>query len=226
MKELVISSLDNLHTVDLNTVLLNNAAALIMSLFLMFTYWVTYSGPAYSRKFSISIGMISMITTLIMCIISNNVALSLGLVGALSIIRFRTAVKDVRDSTFIFWAIAIGICNGVSQYLLPAISSVILFLFLVFFKQVGPEGKLLIIIRSELGTQNRVEATIEEYFQRAAHQKMKNATLDMCEMVYEVRQKALQKAEQRASLDIMHLLFDIDGVKSVNLVEQTEDISR
>ncbi len=82
-------------------------------------------------KFNISIGSITIITAMIMSIISNNIALSLGMVGALSIIRFRTAVKDVRDATYIFWAIAAGIGCGVSQYALIVIGSAFLLLFLL-----------------------------------------------------------------------------------------------
>lgn len=84
----------------------------------MFIYKISYVGTAYSRKFNISIGTITIITAMIMSIISNNIALSLGMVGALSIIRFRTAVKDVRDATYIFWAITqIGIGCGVLKIL-------------------------------------------------------------------------------------------------------------
>lgn len=226
MTQIILDSLEQMSSIDLNTILLNNAMAIVMALFIMFTYWLTYSGTAYSRKYNISVGMITLITTLIMSVISNNVALSLGLVGALSIIRFRTAVKDMRDATFVFWAIAVGICCGVSQYILPTISSVVLFLFLLLWRQVGPEGKLLLVVRTDMGTQNRVEAVVEEHFKRAAHRKMKNATPEMCELVYEVRQKSLEKANERAQVDIVQQLFAINGVRNVNLVEQTDDISR
>ena len=112
-------------------ILMNNIIALIVSFFIMFIYKISYVGTAYSRKFNISIGTITIITAMIMSIISNNIALSLGMVGALSIIRFRTAVKDVRDATYIFWAIAAGIGCGVSQYALIVIGSAFLLLFLI-----------------------------------------------------------------------------------------------
>ncbi|MGI6116642.1 DUF4956 domain-containing protein, partial [Luoshenia tenuis] len=118
MKDLILESLSNTGALDLSTILLNNGVTIIIALFIMFTYRITYTGVAYSRKYNITLGMISIITTLIMSVISNNVALSLGMVGALSIIRFRTAVKDVRDAAYIFWSIAVGICCGVSQYIL------------------------------------------------------------------------------------------------------------
>ena len=104
MSAFIIDKLMNTEGLNLQYILLNNAVALAAAFFLMFVYWITYSGAAYSRKFNVSLGGIVIVTTTIMCVISNNVALSLGMVGALSIIRFRTAVKDVRDALFIFWA--------------------------------------------------------------------------------------------------------------------------
>ena len=97
MREFIVENLTNTEALSVTVILMNNIIALIVSFFIMFTYKISYVGSAYSRKFNISIGTITMITAMIMSIISNNIALSLGMVGALSIIRFRTAVKDVRD---------------------------------------------------------------------------------------------------------------------------------
>ncbi len=226
MKDLILESFTNLSSLDLNTILLNNCVTVIIVLFIMFTYRITYSGTAYSRKFNISLGMMTIVTTLIMSVISSNIALSLGMVGALSIIRFRTAVKDVRDATYIFWGIAVGICCGVSQYILAAISSVVVFLFLVIFRQVGPDGRLLLIVRSNLAAQNKAEAAVMQHFGKAARRRMKNGTPETCELVYEVSQSAIKKADERAKIDIVQKLLKIEGVLNANLVEQTDDISR
>ena len=119
MREFIVENLTNTEALSVTVILMNNIIALIVSFFIMFIYKISYVGTAYSRKFNISIGTITIITAMIMSIISNNIALSLGMVGALSIIRFRTAVKDVRDATYIFWAIAAGIglwCISVCAY--------------------------------------------------------------------------------------------------------------
>ena len=133
MREFIVENLTNTEALSVTVILMNNVIALIVAFFIMFTYKISYAGPAYSRKFNISIGSITIITAMIMSIISNNIALSLGMVGALSIIRFRTAVKDVRDATYIFWAIAAGIGCGVSQYVLIVFGSAFLLLFYSFF---------------------------------------------------------------------------------------------
>lgn len=117
MREFIVENLTNTEALSVTVILMNNVIALIVAFFIMFTYKISYAGPAYSRKFNISIGSITIITAMIMSIISNNIALSLGMVGALSIIRFRTAVKDVRDATYIFlgncgryWLRCIPVC--------------------------------------------------------------------------------------------------------------------
>ena len=226
MKDLLLESFTGLGALDLGTIILNNCVTVIIALFIMFTYRITYSGVAYSRTYNISRGMITIITTLIMSVISNNVALSLGMVGALSIIRFRTAVKDVRDAAYIFWSIAVGICCGVSQYILAAISSVIILLFLVLFRQIGPDNRMLLIVRGELSVQNKAEAAVMQHFGKAVRRRMKNATPDHCELVYEVGQNAIKKSDERAKIDIVQKLMKIEGIQNVNLVEQADDISR
>ena len=226
MKDLLLESFTGLGALELGTIILNNCVTVIIALFIMFTYRITYSGVAYSRKYNISLGMITIITTLIMSVISNNVALSLGMVGALSIIRFRTAVKDVRDAAYIFWSIAVGICCGVSQYILAAISSVIILLFLVLFRQIGPDNRMLLIVRGELSVQNKAEAAVMQHFGKAVRRRMKNATPDHCELVYEVGQNAIKKSDERAKIDIVQKLMKIEGIQNVNLVEQADDISR
>jgi uncharacterized membrane protein YhiD involved in acid resistance len=218
--------LTDLSGLDVNTILLNNCVVIVTAFFIMLTYWLTYSGTAYSKKFNVSLGMITIVTTLIMSVISNNIALSLGMVGALSIIRFRTAVKDTRDATFIFWCIAVGISCGVSQYLLAGISSVVIFLFLLVMKQAHEDGKLLLIVKCEVPAQDKVQATVEQYFGRAARQRMKNASPQSCEIVYEISQHNMRKAIEKNHIDIVTVLLKIEGVMNVNQVEQSEDISR
>lgn len=227
MKDYLLTHLTDVSSLDVMTILANNVVAIIIALFIMFTYWLTYTGTAYSKKFNVSLGMLTIITTMVMCVISDNVALSLGMVGALSIIRFRTAVKDVRDATYLFWAIAVGICCGVSQYLLAGLSCVFVFVFLVAFRQFSSDGKVLLIVRSDVGAQNKVEAAVSAYFGKSAKQTMRNASKNVCEIIYLIRQAQLERiAAKRGGESIVDKLMRIEGVESVNLVEQTDDIGR
>ncbi|MCC7571416.1 DUF4956 domain-containing protein [Candidatus Micrarchaeota archaeon] len=226
MRDFILESLTDLAGLNLNTILLNNCVTIVISLFIMLTYRLTYSGTAYSKKFNVSLGMMTIVTMLIMSVISNNIALSLGMVGALSIIRFRTPVKDARDATFIFWSIAVGISCGVSQYLIAAISSAVVFLFLIVMNQTHPEGKLLLIIKCSVEAQNKVQAAIEQYFSKSARQCMKNANAQGCEFVYEISQRVLQRVKKKTQIDIVEKLLKIEGVLNINQVEQNDDISR
>lgn len=226
MKDFIINNFSSVSIPGINVILMNNIVAILISLFVLFIYRITYSGTGYSRKFNISLGMMIIVTTLIMNVISSNIALSLGMVGALSIIRFRTAVKDVRDATFIFWSIAVGICCGVSQYAPAAISSVAIALFLIIMGQTKKEGHKLIIVRSTAEAQNKVEAAVEQYFSEAAHLRVRNTTREQGDLIYEVSQRAIDKALKEKKASIVERLIKIEGVISVNQVEQTDDISR
>ena len=226
MREFIIENLADGATVDVMSIIFNNLVALVAAFFIMFVYKVTHIGVNYSKKFNLSLGAIVITTTMIMGIISNNIALSLGMVGALSIIRFRTAVKDVRDAAYIFWAIAVGIGCGVSQYTLVGIGSATLFVFMIVTKQTVTTGVQLLIISAELKAQNQIETTMDSYFDGNIRQTIKNATVSSCELVYKIGEGVLKKATEKNQIDIVQKLLKIEGVQRVNLVEQQDDISR
>ena len=108
-------------SITIGAIVLNLLASFLLGAFIYWIYRKTYSGVMYNRNFAFSIIMTALITTGIMMTITGNLALSLGMVGALSIIRFRTAIKDPKDVTFLFWAVSIGIMNGVSYFQLSIV---------------------------------------------------------------------------------------------------------
>ena len=226
MRAYILENLTNTQSLDLAVILLNNTVSFVMAFFIMFTYKLSYTGTAYSRRFNVAIGSITIITTMIMSIISNNVALSLGMVGALSIIRFRTAVKDVRDATYIFWAIAAGIGCGVSQYALIAIGS----LFLLVFLQLTGKGfssyRQMLVVQGEGKALSRIEAAVSDFFDGKVKASMRNMTEESCELVFSIPEGMLEKASKKNQMDITEALMRISGVRRVNLVEQTDELSQ
>ena len=226
MRAYILENLTNTQSLDLAVILLNNTVSFVMAFFIMFTYKLSYTGTAYSRRFNVAIGSITIITTMIMSIISNNVALSLGMVGALSIIRFRTAVKDVRDATYIFWAIAAGIGCGVSQYTLIAIGS----LFLLVFLQLTGKGfssyRQMLVVQGEGKALSRIEAAVSDFFDGKVKASMRNMTEESCELVYSIPEGMLEKASKKNQMDITEALIRISGVRRVNLVEQKDELSQ
>lgn len=226
MRDFIINNINNAETIKLSIVIINYTVALIAAFFIMFTYKITYTGTAYSRKFNLTLGTITIVTTMIMSIISNNIALSLGMVGALSIIRYRTAIKDVRDASYIFWAIAVGIGCGVSQYALIGVGSIVIFLFMLMTKQSLMDERNLLIIQGSLEAQNNIEAVVENHFGGKAYKIIKNLSKESCEIIYTIQERVIVKSDEKTLIDISQRLMKIEGVERVNLVEQTDDISR
>ncbi|WP_303859645.1 DUF4956 domain-containing protein [Alkalibaculum bacchi] len=226
MKEFIVNNLSSAETISMATIVLNNIVAMAVAFFLMFVYKLTYSGTAYSKNFNISLGAIAIITNIIMSVISNNIALSLGMVGALSIIRFRTAVKDVRDAAFIFWGISVGIGCGVSQYALVGIGSLFVFLFFFIMGQASLDSRYLLIVEGISDVQNEIEAAVDSHFGRDISRAMKSISGETCELIYIVKENVMKKANEKNLIDISQRLNKIKGVKRVNIVEQLDEIGR
>ncbi len=226
MRQFIIENLTNTEALSMKIIIMNNVIALIAAFFIMFTYKISHTGSLYSRKFNVSLGSVTIITTMIMSVISNNVALSLGMVGALSIIRFRTAVKDVRDATFIFWAIAVGIGCGVSQYALISVGSVFLLLFLIIAGKGFTSSSKLLVIQGKLAALSRIEAELSSYLDRDIQPSMRNVTDSGFELVYSVDEGLLRRAEKKNQADISEKLIKITGIDRVNVIDQKDELSQ
>lgn len=138
---------------DLNYFLMNLVpviTALLVSLFLgfviHFVYSRTFKGVVYNHSFSVSLALMTILTTVITLAISSNIALSLGMVGALSIVRYRAAIKDPMDLLFLFWAVTTGITTGARVYYLALIATLIVILALIYINRFDPKTKTYIII--------------------------------------------------------------------------------
>lgn len=135
--------------------------ACFMSLFIIVVYKLTFRGVLYQPSFSVSLVLLSMITTLAILTVTSNVVLSLGMVGALSIVRFRTAVKDPMDTIFMFWAIVVGITSGAGLYGITLIGSLIIgvvFLVINLLNGKLPGGCYLLIIRCRSEAAKEIQA--------------------------------------------------------------------
>ena len=129
-------------------IVLRLVVSAVVSAFLFLSYRLSHSGSIYSAKFNVSLVALTVITTTVMIVIGNNIALSLGMVGALSIVRFRTAIKDSRDTIYIFWAIVVGICCGAGDYLVAGAGSAFVFLMMLLFGRIRNDSRMLLIIRA------------------------------------------------------------------------------
>ena len=203
-------------------ILINFLAALAAGLIIFLSYRFSHSGAVYSARFNVSLWMLTMVTTMVMCVIGNNIALSLGMVGALSIVRFRTAVKDARDTAYIFWSIAVGICCGISDFLTAIMGSVIIFLLMLAIGGVGGNTRYLLIIRGGAGMSGEVALLIQETFKNRARLCVQNQGKDAVEYIYELSEKQTE-VYRKSELD--QKLLDREDVWEVNLIGQNDEIS-
>ena len=207
------NQLSNFTPLNVALVLL---AGLAVGLFISLVYKKTYRGVLYSPNFALTLIMLTLVTAPVVMAIGSNVALSMGMVGALSIVRFRTAVKDPLDTAYMFWAITMGILLGAGQYLIAlvvvlGISVILLALSYVKFRE--PNSYLLVLHFDEYAQQD-IEAELRRSV-RSYRMRSKTVSRSGAEMTVEVRM------ERRSDL-VGHML-DIEGVHDATLVAcQTE----
>ena len=209
------------------TILLRLVMSAIIAAFLFLSYRLSHSGSIYSAKFNVSLMALTVITTTVMIVIGNNIALSLGMVGALSIVRFRTAIKDSRDTIYIFWAILVGICCGSGDYLVAAAGSAVVFILLLVFGRLRTDNRVLLILRTARVNASKVESLIFQYYNRKAILRVKNTTDDSVEYIYELNGKYLRKpgGEKAAGKSITDAVYEIGGIEYFNIVMQNDEIS-
>ena len=189
-----------------------------LALFIWGIYKLTYSGVVYNRAFGMSIVMTAMVTAMIMMVIQSNLALSLGMVGALSIIRFRSAVKDPRDISYIFWAVAVGLAAGTGVHLLAAFGSLALGAFVTAFTLLGhPRHSLMLVMKGKDLDAEVVRGRVAELTARA-RLRMQNVGTGGSEFIYDVRLKKGVSTEAAAQA-----LAKIPGMGTVNAVAGSEE---
>ena len=181
------------------------------------TYKNTYTGVMYNPRFNVSLVMITMVTTIVMVVIGSNISVSLGMVGALSIIRFRTAVKDPRDTAFIFWGVVSGLACGTQNYTIVLAGSIVICLVLFIFKKVvsGDDKYLLIIKGKDIDTASIdkfVEHNSKYYSCKGKYIKDKDV-----ELIYDI------KLKNKNDDTIFKTLQDNLKVDTVNLVANNTD---
>lgn len=137
----------------LTNIALGLITALIMGAVIYFVYRKFYTGVIYSRAFAITLVGMTVLTAMVTLAISTNIVISLGMVGALSIVRFRTAIKDPLDLLYLFWAITTGITSGAGMYLLVLVAAVVMTLMIILFYKKQQNGRIYILVVHYTGDQ-------------------------------------------------------------------------
>lgn len=171
--------------ISLNQMLVAIALSFVLSLYIVFIYRATYAGVNFNRSFAGCLILITMVTAVVIGVITSNVVLSLGMVGALSIVRFRTAVKEPADTAFLFWAISAGILCGAGYVTVSILSTLLVGLLFAAIYALGHKRKsfrYLVVMRCSAGTEpEETLSTFPEYL-------MKNKTItgEVTELVAEL----------------------------------------
>ncbi len=187
--------------------------AFLLGLYIVFIYRVTYGGISFSANFAGCLILLSMVTTIVLLVITSNVVLSLGMVGALSIVRFRTAVKEPTDTAFLFWSIATGIICGAGYTTVAVLSALMIGLLFVLVHALScrRNAKEYLVIACYATAQD-----IQTSLTKLPGYKLKNLTFrgDTTELVAQVRlnPKDIRKVQS---------LTELPGVSQVSIMDHT-----
>ena len=211
------SFLANVTSVSILDMVVALALAFAIGLFIFFVYKKTYAGVMYSSSFGVTLIALTMITTLVILAVTSNVVLSLGMVGALSIVRFRTAIKEPLDIAFLFWSIAVGIVLAAGLIPLAVFGSVVIGIILLLFANQKDSSNPYIVVLSCEGNESEKAATayLSENTKKCIV-KSKTARKGSVEINLEVRLKS-------DNTDFINTLADMPGVQNAVLVSFNGD---
>ena len=212
------SFLENVTAVSLTDMGIALALSFCLGLFIYLVYKKTYAGVMFSRAFGGTLVAMTMITTMVILAVTSNVVLSLGMVGALSIVRFRTAIKEPMDIAFLFWAIAGGIVLAAGMIPLAIIGSVIIGLIMIIFCNVKSAQKpyIAVISCADAGAEKKVADYLKANTGKSVV-KSKSAQAGNIELSYEVTLK------KNDDTDFVTAISQMEGVNSAVLVSYNGD---
>lgn len=203
--------------IAISEILISLSISFIIGLFIYFLYRRIFSGVLYSKSFNVALIGMTMITATVIIAINSNLVLSLGMVGALSIVRFRTPIKDPTDLIFLFWAAVAGIVTGAGFYTLAVIGSLIIGLILFFFiKGSKPDSPFLLVVNCG---DDQAEQRLEQHVAKSVKKfnvKQKSVTPGNIEVTFEVRMKDQTGA-------FVNGISAIPGVQSAVLISYNGD---
>lgn len=211
------SYLENITSFNLLDMVLAIVLSFILGLFICYVYKKTFNGVMYSQSFGVSLIAMTLITTFIILAITSNVVLSLGMVGALSIVRFRSAIKEPIDIAYLFWSIAVGIVVGAGMFPLAVFGSICIGLVLIIFvnKKTKDTPYILVVNCENDVTEKAVLKLITDAVSKHV-MKSKSVSKVGIELTMEIRLKD-------ATTDFINQLSSMSGVSNAVLVSYNGD---
>ena len=211
------SFLENIAAITLLDVLIAFILAFGIGVFIFLVYKRTFKGVMYSSSFGVTLIALTLISTLVILAVTSNVVLSLGMVGALSIVRFRTAIKEPLDIAFLFWAIAVGIVLAAGMIPLAVFGSVVIgVVLIVFVNKKSHDNPYIVVLRcADAEAEGKAISLLKGYVQKYVV-KSKTVTADSIELHYEVRLKS-------EDTSFVNTISRAAGVSSIVLVSYNGD---
>ena len=190
------------------TIVVNMSVAVVMGVLIYYVYKKLYDGVVYSRNFAVSLVGMTVLTCMVTLAISTNIVISLGMVGALSIVRYRTAVKEPLDLMYMFWAITTGITVGASMHVLAVLGAIFVILFLWIMSKYGDKRQTFLYV-----IHFTKESDFDEIIRNLGRSK------------YLVRSRILRGEECELTLEVRHKKDQNVFVERVSRLESVRDVT-
>ncbi len=214
-----MSNLQALFAVNFNPlqIIVSLTLAMLVGLYIFFIYKKTFGGVMYSRNFNVTLIILTLVTTLMLMLIHSNLSLSLGMVGALSIIRYRTAIKDPVDTGFLFWAVGEGIAIGTGYYDAALIAGALIGIFILLLSAFKIKASMpyLLVLHYNESASGAVKQMIKQL--PGARLRSKTAQRDGIEMTMELRLKDNETG-------FVEKFLRVDGVYDASLIAYQGDM--
>ncbi len=203
--------------ITLSMVVATLLVSFVLGIFIYFIYKRSYLGVLFQKSYGIALIMITMVSGVLIMVLSSNITLSLGTIGSLAIVRFRTAVKDPMDTVFMFWALAAGVITGAQLYTVAIIASVVLGIFMIILSMVRSRSNMPYIMVIKF--QDEAKASVQELLRRFPQGKLKNKTVSRG-----VIEMTIEMSVGDKEIALMDRFADIPGVYDAALISYTGDI--
>ena len=213
------SVLEGFTQADISTtrVLITLGITLLLAVYILFIYKMQCRSVFYSKEFNITAAATSIVTAAIVLAMQSNIVVSLGMVGALSIVRFRSAIKNPMDLLYLFWSVSVGIVCGAGLFEIAIISSVVITItiFLLDLMPVNKPPYLLIVSSSDLGIENSLNDVVKTYT-RYYRMKSRNVTRDKINLIIELR--------SNKEAELFQACGKIEGIENFSLMSHDGEV--
>ncbi|MFH1459863.1 MAG: DUF4956 domain-containing protein [Candidatus Omnitrophota bacterium] len=205
------------------TIIFTLAISFFLGLFICFIYKRTHRGFSSASSFTFTLIMINVIVSVIMMVIGSNIALSLGLIGSLSIIRFRTVIKDTKDMAYLFWVIAEGLAVGSGNYLTAAVSAFFIGCFVIILTKINFDKTInsdyIMVLYIDLQLSLKAENMIRDLFsQKNIKYELRSSFTDSESKIKEITYSLHAKVQKDSFEQMLSVLNNINGIKKVSLL--------